>query len=281
MAVDADPSRTTWVLGTSANGSSSGGTTGYAYWTGRWDGRRFTAERTDPLWLDHGSDFYAGVTWSDPRLSPRRQLAERYAIGWMNNWSYAQAVPALPSTGGPNTLVRRIRLADVDGRPTLRSSPVGLRHVTGRATHGRTGAVSAASTVLRTDRASYRLHVRLRPRDAREVRVVVRAGDGSRMTVGYDAERRQAFLVRDADAVAARMPGAYREVRTAAVDPRADGSVDLDVITDGAATEVYVNRGAATLTSLVFLGRGTRSVRVEPVGGTAVVESAALSPLSG
>jgi levanbiose-producing levanase len=269
------------VLGTSASGASSGGTTGYAYWTGHWDGRRFTADRREPLWLDHGSDFYAGVTWSDPRRSRPDQLAERYAIGWMSNWSYARDVPALPSTGGPDTLVRRIRLADVAGRPTLVSAPVGLAGVTERTVSARTGTVSGSATLVRTDRSAYRLRVRLRRAGAHESRIVVRATDGSQMTVGYDWARRQAFVARDADAIAGRMPDSYREVRTAAVDPLADGSVDLDLVVDGAATEVFVNHGVASLSDLAFLGPGTRAIRLESVGGPTHVTTADLSDLGG
>ena len=280
MSVDGDPSRSTWILGTSANGSSTGGTTGYAYWTGHWDGSRFTPDRTEPAWLDHGSDFYAGVTWSDPRASRDQQLAERYAIGWMNNWSYARDVPALPSTGGSNTLVRRIRLRTVDGRPSLVSTPVGLGAVTGRSADGRTGSMSGTTPILRTDRNAYRLHVRLRPPAAGESRIVVRAADGSQMTVGYDARSQRAFVVRDEDAIAARMPDTYRQVRTARVPPLDDGSVDLDILTDGSATEVYVDHGRVSLSNLVFLGQGTRTVSVESVGGPTTVESATLAPLN-
>ena len=279
MAVDGDPARTTWVLGTSANGSSTGGTTGYAYWTGRWDGRRFTPDLPDPLWLDHGADFYAAVTWSDPRTSSEQQLAERYAVGWMNNWGYARDVPALPSTGGPNTLVRRIRLEALEGRPTLVSAPVGLDQVAGRTVRGRAELVNGASTVVRTDESSYRLRVHLRPPSAGEARVVVTAADGTRMTIGYDARNRQAFVLRDTDAIAARMPGTYRQARTAPVEPLPGGSVDLDVVTDGAATEVYVNGGAASLSDLAFLGPGERTISIETVGGSTDVLTADLTPL--
>ncbi|GAA1955605.1 2,6-beta-fructan 6-levanbiohydrolase [Nocardioides panacihumi] len=281
MSVVGDPSRTTWVLGTSANGASSGGTAGYAYWTGRWDGRRFTADRPDPLWLDHGSDFYAGVTWSDPRRSVSGQLAERYAIGWMNNWSYARDVPGLPSTGGPNTLVRRLRLADVAGRPTLVSSPIGLGAAVEAEVRGHTGSVSSTATIGRTDRRTFRLHVRLRRHGAQESRIVVGAEDGSQLTIGYDWGRRQAFVVRDADAIARRMPKTYRQVRTATTDPLADGSVDLDLVVDGAATEVFVNHGVASLSDLVFLGPGPRTINAESVGGSTDVDAADLSVLGG
>ena len=235
MAVDGDPHRIRWVLAASANGSSYGRSTGYAYWVGDWDGRGFTADDPAPQWLDQGADFYAAVTWADPRASAAAELEHRYAIGWMNNWSYAGDVPAVPSTGGFNSLVRTIRLEDVGGRPTLTSHLLGDPPPPGTEPDVRTiGAIEGPTTVFRTDETSYHVHLRFAVDAAREVRIRVRAADGSSMTVGYDAEHRRAFLVRDTDAVAATMPDTYRRVQMAPAEPAADGTISLDLIMDGA-----------------------------------------------
>jgi fructan beta-fructosidase len=45
---------------------------------------------TETVWLDHGSDFYAGVTWSNVPDDRRILLA------WMSNWAYALDVPTSP-----------------------------------------------------------------------------------------------------------------------------------------------------------------------------------------
>ena len=59
------------------------------YFVGEFDGTRFVNENAPEivLWLDHGKDNYAGVTWSD---TPDGQ---RLFMGWMSNWEYAQLVP--------------------------------------------------------------------------------------------------------------------------------------------------------------------------------------------
>ena len=44
-------------------------------------------ESEKAIWLDHGADNYAGVTWSD---NPDDRAL---FIGWMSNWQYAQVVP--------------------------------------------------------------------------------------------------------------------------------------------------------------------------------------------
>ena len=280
MAVDGDPNRIRWVLAASANGSGYGRSTGYAYWVGDWDGTGFTPDDASPQWLDQGDDFYAAVTWPDSRATAAAQLQQRYAIGWMNNWAYADEVPGVPSKGGFNSLVRSIRLEDVDGRSTLTSrladdAGQGVEPVTGT-----TGTVRGTTTLFNTAETSYRLHLRFAATDAREVRVRVRAADGTSMTVGYDARQQHAFLSRDTDAVAGGMPEAYRRIQTGPTAPGPDGTISLDLVMDGGATEAYFDDTGTSFASLVFLGSGTRAIEVEPVDGTTRVEAAELTPLS-
>ena len=100
------------MLVAGANGAAEGMTTGTAYWVGDWDGERFTADGTGHQWLDHGADYYAAVTWDDPRLPEAERLSERYSIGWMNNWAYAGRFPTEDWQGGSDSIVRSIRLGD-------------------------------------------------------------------------------------------------------------------------------------------------------------------------
>jgi sucrose-6-phosphate hydrolase SacC (GH32 family) len=58
------------------------------YFVGDFDGTRFVAESCERL--DHGTDFYAPVTFND---APARVL-----IGWMNHWDRAASVPGPMST---------------------------------------------------------------------------------------------------------------------------------------------------------------------------------------
>ena len=114
MSVDGDPDDVRWVLVAGANGAAEGMTTGTAYWVGEWDGERFAADGTGHQWLDHGPDYYAAVTWDDPRLAERASGA-RYGIGWMNNWAYAGRFPAEDWQGGSDSIVRTIPLGSDGG----------------------------------------------------------------------------------------------------------------------------------------------------------------------
>ncbi|OXM64061.1 glycoside hydrolase family 32 protein [Amycolatopsis vastitatis] len=115
--IRADDGTTHWVLGVSA-----GGTPGtYAYWTGAFDGAAFTADAATPQWLDHGFDWYAGVTWEDPAAPADR----RFGMAWMNNWAYADTTPTWASDGfnGTDSIVRQITLKHYADGYALASQP--------------------------------------------------------------------------------------------------------------------------------------------------------------
>lgn len=291
MSVDGDPSKTTWVLAAGVNGSEHGMSTGTAYWTGDWNGEAFTAsDATDasdaePKWLDRGADFYATVTWDDPRLPDADRLASRYAIGWLNNWAYAGDLPTTDWHGGADSVARELTLRTVDGRPTLVSTPVeAFGALEGEARTVRELRVTdAASTALpQPDSDAYRLRVEVAPDPddpASEVRFRIKEGDGAFATVGVDFGAGVAFVSRDADAVAATMPPVYREVRTAPAANR-DGVVTLDVIVDAGSVEVFVNDGEAVLSNVVFGAPGANGLSVESVGGVTELRSVRLAPLA-
>tara|TARA_R110001592_G_scaffold151883_1_gene378958 strand:+ start:187245 stop:188789 length:1545 start_codon:yes stop_codon:yes gene_type:complete len=78
-----------WVLFVSINPGGPNGGSATQYFIGDFDGETFTTNQQDIKWLDHGTDNYAGVTWSNVPDSDGRKIF----IGWMSNWNYAQVVP--------------------------------------------------------------------------------------------------------------------------------------------------------------------------------------------
>ncbi|MFK4834548.1 glycoside hydrolase family 32 protein [Microbacterium sp. ZW T2_14] len=280
MSVEGDPDDVRWVLVAGANGAAEDMTTGTAYWVGTWDGERFVADGAGHQWLDHGPDYYAAVTWDDPRLGEEERLTTRYGIGWMNNWAYAGRFPTEEWQGGSDSIVRTITLGSGGGRATLRSRPAPeLDALEGEPQPIDDVRLAAEKTVAVDVPASgaYRLQLKASS-EVGELRVKVETGDGSFATVGYDFDRRVAFVTRDADAVAGNMPDAYRQVRTAPVAPT-DGRIELDIIVDAASIEVFAGDGDAALTMATFGTAGGRGLRIEGARGEVVVSDATLTPL--
>jgi fructan beta-fructosidase len=123
-----------YVLLVSLNPGASNGGSGTQYFIGEFDGHRFKLDKslhkklersptegaTDrALWLDYGSDNYAGVTWSDIPEADGRHLF----IGWMSNWDYAQVVPT-ERWRSAMTLPRSLKLVRTNRGLKVHSVPV-------------------------------------------------------------------------------------------------------------------------------------------------------------
>lgn len=278
--VDPDSGRRTWVLGVSADASRGGGTTGFAYWTGAWDGERFTADADEPQWLDGGADFYAAVTWDDPRDGDEGRLERRYALGWINNWAYARDLPGGSWQGGSLSTTREIVLREIDGRLSLLSQPVAA--LDARQGEPRTASDLAVAPGVIADlpvqphTGAYRLRALIDAPDGGELRLRFGSADAE-VTVGYDSEAGVVFLDRRRDAVADAMPETYREIRTAPVD--ADGSLFLDILVDASSVEVFTGGGRASLTSAAYAD-ARAGVTAEASGGAISIRDLSVTPIA-
>jgi levanase len=292
LDADGDPAKRTWVLAASANGTAEGRTTGVAYWTGTFDGTTFTPADDKHQWLDAGADFYAAVTWDDPRLPENERMASRHAIGWLNNWTYARQLPTTDWQGGADSIVRDIRLNTVQGRPTLVSTPTpALSALDGEAKTADSRALTpeGAGSLPAPAGGAYRLDVTLERAagdDGTEALLKLGNGGSDFATVGYNFEAGTAWVSR-----AAVVPGAdalgpvFTDRRNAQSPPRngsapGRGSVDLTIFVDYSSVEVFVNGGEQTLTSVVLPRSGQPAVSAATAGGKLTLKSFKYTPLA-
>lgn len=282
LDVDGDPAKRTWVLAASANGSEEGRTTGVAYWTGSWDGTMFTPADEKHQWLDSGSDFYAAVTWDDPRLTDGQRLQSRQALGWVNNWDYARKLPTEDWQGGMDSIVRDIRLKTVDGRPSLVSTPSKtLARLEGQSSSSGPETITPEGTagLPSAQGGAYRLDLTIERgngaddggRVGSEALLQFASGEAIFATVGYNFQDGAAFVTREQPAAGDLGP-LFTQRRTASA-PARNGSVDLTVFVDHSSIEVFVNGGEQTLTSLVFPRSEEQDIKLVTGGGNLTLKS--------
>ncbi|MBX7444122.1 MULTISPECIES: glycoside hydrolase family 32 protein [unclassified Arthrobacter] len=291
LDIDGDPAKRTWVLAASANGSAEGRTTGLAYWTGSFDGKSFKPQGAHQ-WLDGGADFYAAVTFDDPRLPDGQRKASRHAIGWMNNWAYARQLPT-KDWYGVASVVRDIRLESRGGRPALVSAPTpSLQSLEGEPAQIPGGGLGDGRALTVPDSGAFKADVELvRPADGAGVaRLLLQSGGATYATIGYDFKAGRAFVARDGDAVAGAhghpaqgQPGspavdaAYRQPQSVDVRPSGD-TVHLTIYVDRSSVEVFGD--GQSLTALVFPPDGDKGVRLE-ADGPVRLRGGAVTPLAG
>ncbi|POY41165.1 glycosyl hydrolase family 32 [Flavobacterium alvei] len=118
---------TKWVLLQSINPGGPNGGSATQYFVGDFDGKTFSIgdsflqdlNQFGALWVDHGKDNYAGVTWANVPNSDGRKLF----MGWMSNWQYADKVPT-ENWRGSTTIPRELKLINTDGHYRIVSLPV-------------------------------------------------------------------------------------------------------------------------------------------------------------
>lgn len=282
LDVDGDPAKRTWVLAASANGSEEGRTTGVAYWTGKWDGTTFTPTHEKHQWLDAGSDFYAAVTWDDPRLTEGQRMQSRQALGWVNNWDYARKLPTEDWQGGLDSIVRDIKLKTVDGKPSLVSTPSKtLARLEGQPSSSGPETITPEGTagLPSAQGGAYRLDLTIERGTGAgdgggagsEALLQFSSDEAIYATVGYNFQDGAVFVTREQPAAGDLGP-LFTQRRTTSA-PSSNGSVDLTVFVDHSSIEVFVNGGEQTLTSLVFPRSEKQDIKLVTGGGNLRLKS--------
>ena len=69
-----------WILVVNLNPGGPNVGSATQYFTGQFDGSRFTPFQTDTRWLDYGPDEYAGITWSNTGDRKIFRMDEQLAV---------------------------------------------------------------------------------------------------------------------------------------------------------------------------------------------------------
>ncbi len=226
---------TKWVLIVSNNPGGPVGGSGTEYFVGDFDGQTFTADDLDyPLWIDYGSDNYAGVTWSN--APDGRTLF----IGWMNNWNYCGAVPASPWRSAM-TLPRELKLVEVDGSPVLANTVVAEIENIADSWQPFAGTVAAAAYELKTTvdlskNSSLRLS----------------NGAGEYLDISVNAAIRSIVVHRTASTGASAFSGRFSIPSVIMPIKRASDEVELHLFVDQSSVEIFTADGTSAATVVVY-----------------------------
>ncbi len=255
---------TRWVLLVSINPGGPNGGSATQYFVGSFDGSTFVLdpqfatgvgaagkEPTRGIWIDHGRDNYAGVTWSDiPAADGRRVF-----IGWMSNWDYATVVPT-DAWRSAMTVPRTL---------SLRRTPAGLRVFSTpvselRLLRGETVAMNeqrlGGETTLRVPagglaaQSEIDLEFLLSPADTSDVAIELSNAAGETYRIGFEQATRRFYSDRTA------LPKAFSGKFATGVHwaPRVvtDSVVRMHLYVDRASVELFADGGATAVSDIVF-----------------------------
>ncbi|MBT2697451.1 glycoside hydrolase family 32 protein [Bacillus sp. ISL-40] len=273
LPVDGDENIQKWVLFVSIGDNhdfKEGSRT--QYFIGDFDGTTFVNENTDEtiLWMDHGRDNYAGVSWSDIPAEDGRRIY----IGWMSNWRYANQVPT-EEWRSAMTLPRVLSLA---------SNEAGVRLIQKVAaeieTIRKSSEVYQDLTVEANQPAIFNMFsplmevsIQLENQTSNSFGIVFQNSEDVKTVVRYDAEK-EMLLVDRTKAGDNSFSESFPAVQEAYVKLE-----NLQIIIDTSSIEVFANDGKVAFTSLIFPNQPYEKIVIFSNEGNIRVSSLKLTEL--
>ncbi len=230
-----------WVLLVSVNPGGPVAGSGTMYFVGSFDGKEFVEDDLAyPLWLDYGTDNYAGVTWSN---IPDRTVY----IGWMNNWLYADVVPANPWRSAM-TLPRELELQKIDGQYMLTSKVVKeIETIAGEWEEVEDGMFGERMFGVR-DSYQLRLNVDM----TTESSYLLSNSKGEYLEFTVNPKTRMITAKRTQTTGQSSFSSSY-SLSTLKMPVHGDESVvELDLFVDKSSVEMILSDGSSAMTMLVF-----------------------------
>jgi fructan beta-fructosidase len=243
-----------WILLVSINPGAPNGGSGTQYFIGQFDGKTFTPYDMDIRWMDHGTDNYAGVTFSN--ITGRTVL-----LGWMSNWNYAQSVPTV-SWRSAMTLPRELALRMVDGKLFLASKPV--REFADAAVNNKSKELKSGSWQRLGTPGGFSLNMKGAPRN--DISIELGNATGDILRIGYEKATDRFYV----DRTGAGNVGHNKGFAARHYAPRIsrDPEIGLEIIVDAASVEVFADDGLTVMTEIFFMDKAIDRVRCQGYQGT-------------
>lgn len=241
IPVEGNPGKYKWLLQMSMNASMQ-------YFIGEFDGQQFISETsgTPVQRPDYGPDYYAAISFNQ---LPAAQ--KPVAIGWVNNWNYANDIPTEPWKG-MMSLPRRLMAKRSAAGWTLVQSPVAAiekQRLKPVLQWNAAGLPATRTLPVQSNQAEIQLT--LQPgTNTSGLRVAI--GEGYALEIGYDAPSQTLYIDRSKTAQQSFNSNFSKLARysTKLINP--GKSLTLRVFIDHSVVEVFANSGEAALTAQYF-----------------------------
>jgi fructan beta-fructosidase len=244
VPIDGMPGKKKWLLQTSQNSSMQ-------YFVGEFDGVKFINESsTEKIYRpDYGPDYYAAIAYGQ---LPAAHLPT--AIGWLNNWNYANDIPTSPWKGAMS-IPRTLSVKKINGEWILIQKPVEK-------------IKSLRQPVYSTKNRIIEKYIQLSPELKQgEMEIVIQANDsaiaGVRLAVdgfdryfeiGYDTRKNILYIDRSKIANQAFNKNFSTLNRFETPYTFSGNKIKLRIFFDNSIAEVFANDGERVFTTQIFPG---------------------------
>jgi fructan beta-fructosidase len=235
--------KTVWILIVNINPGGPNGGSATQYFTGTFDGKKFTTKQKDTRWLDYGPDEYAGITWSN--MGNRKIF-----LGWMSNWQYATVVPT-QAWRSAMTVPRDLSLEKIGEQYLVISKPVKeLDQLNETSVTLNNIDASNFDLSAKTGKLSGPAQLKISSDKISNFSIVLSNKKNEKVVLGYDQSANQYYIDRTESGKVDFEKG-FAARHTA---PRFSTSpkMNLTLIIDDASVELFADDGLSVMTSIFF-----------------------------
>jgi fructan beta-fructosidase len=255
-----------WVLIISA-GHPQNSYVGMQYFVGNFDGNTFVPNSNyiNPVYLDYGKDFYAGVTYND---APNNR---RIMLGWTNNWEYANDIPTGNIWRGMYSIPRELVLKKNGNEYQIYQMPVAELNSLRQDLFTSADQSVSSFVDLSFKGNSYELELTIEPGTSIAAGIKFLKSQHEEIVLKYDNVSHQLLLDRT-NSGNVSFSSRFPSVEKAAVALQS-GILKLRILVDKSVVEIFINDGQATLTDLVFPIETEGGIQIFSEGGISVFKS--------
>jgi fructan beta-fructosidase len=267
---------TRWILTVGVQDGAPAGGSGTQYFVGTFDGRKFTSEnpRDTILWADFGADYYAPQSWND------EPNGRRLMIGWMNNWQYANAIPA-SGWRGTFSLIRELALKRTEEGLRLVHQPIPeLRSLRKNSHHWHRETLTPGKNLLaNVDGNSLEILAEFQiTNNIDQLGFHVCVGEGERTTIGYLVKEKKVFVDRTRSGQS-DFHNEFARVHSAPLNGIGN-LLKLHIFVDQCSVEVFANDGLVVITDCIFPSPQSTKLELFVEGNRALLNSLDVLQLS-
>ncbi|PWW32263.1 fructan beta-fructosidase [Cytobacillus oceanisediminis] len=277
LPVDGDSNQKKWVLFVSIGNDpkyKEGSRT--QYFIGDFDGKTFFNyhEPEATLWVDHGRDNYAGVSWSDIPAEDGRRIY----IGWMSNWRYAKVIPT-KEWRSAMTIPRVLELKKTEEGIRLVQKPIrelqSLRH--DKAVLENEAVVPEQNLLANIKSNTFEIIAKFEIGSAEEFGFKLCKGTNEETIIGYNPVNQTLFVDRTHSGEAVFHEDFAGKHETILLPE--NHKITLHVLVDQSSVELFGNDGVSVITDLIFPNQDSKQIELYAKNGKVKLKSLELYTL--
>ena len=245
-----------WLLQLSQNASMQ-------YFVGEFDGVKFINENSTATINrpDYGPDYYAAIAYNQLPLN-----ISPTAIGWVNNWNYANDIPTTPWKSAMS-LPRTLSVKKINQEWVLIQKPVVSLIRLRKALHPIPNQNVAHTKILPVKSTQFEMECTLIPAVNSISGIKIAAGDNHYFEIGYDAGKALFYIDRsNSDNTTFNENFTKRSYFEKSI-PFQNNKLQLHIFFDNSIAEIFINNGEAVFTVQLFPENKNNGIQLFSNGG--------------